>query len=207
MAHGNLREFDPKKESVEDFHERFEFYCVANGIREDNAAKKKAMFITLLGQENFAKLKVLASPTTVNDLSLDAIVQLLSQHFRPATIEIAERFKFFKRKQKEDESATEYMGQLRRLGRTCNFGAYLETALRDQFVCGLSDVKCQRDLLCDAALTAETALKKARASEVVLKETEEMQAVKETGESATIIAATNKQNYLHGVLPMWRVRS
>lgn len=36
MAHGNLREFDPKKESIEDFYERFEFYCVANGIRGDN---------------------------------------------------------------------------------------------------------------------------------------------------------------------------
>ena len=46
----------------------------------------------------------------MNDLSLDAIVQLLSQHFHPATIEIAEWFKFLKRKQKEDESTTEYMG-------------------------------------------------------------------------------------------------
>ena len=65
----------------------------------------------------------------------------------------------------------------------CNFSTYLETALCDQFVCGLSDVKCQRVLLCDTALTAETALKKARASEVVLKENEEMQAVKGTGDS------------------------
>ena len=62
MAHGSLREFDPKKESVEDFHERFEFYCVANGIRDDNGTKKKAMFITLLGQETFAKLIVLSPP-------------------------------------------------------------------------------------------------------------------------------------------------
>ena len=149
------------------------------------------MFITLLGQENFAKLKVLASPTTMNNLTLDATVPLLSQYFCLPTMEIAERFKFFKRRQMEDESATENMGQLQRLGQTCNFGAYLETVLRDQFVCSLSDVKCQRDLLCDAALAAETALKEARASEVVLKETEEMQAVKETRDSATVIAATN----------------
>ena len=111
MAHGSLREFDPKKKPVEDFHEHFEFYCVANGIHDDNTVKKKAMFITLLGQENFAKLKVLASPTTMNNLTLDAIVQLLNQHICPATIEIAEWFKLFKWKQKEDESTTEYMGQ------------------------------------------------------------------------------------------------
>ena len=64
------------------------------------------------------------------------------------------------------------MGQLHRLDQTYNFGAYLETALRNRFVCGLSDVRCQRDLLCDATLTAETALKKARASDGALKETD-----------------------------------
>jgi len=34
MAHGNLCEFDPRKESIEDFHERFEFYCLANNIKD-----------------------------------------------------------------------------------------------------------------------------------------------------------------------------
>ena len=63
MAHDSLCEFDLKKESIKDFHEHFEFYCVANGIQDGNAAKKKAMFIMLLGQETFAKLKVLGSPT------------------------------------------------------------------------------------------------------------------------------------------------
>ena len=102
MMLGNLREFDPKKEPVEDFDEHFEFYYVAKGSHDDNAAKKKAMFITLLGQENFAKFKVLASPTTMNNLTLDATVPLLSQYFCLPTMEIAERFKFFKRKQMED---------------------------------------------------------------------------------------------------------
>ena len=33
MAHGVLKEFDPEKESIEDFRERFDFYCVANKIK------------------------------------------------------------------------------------------------------------------------------------------------------------------------------
>ena len=128
-------------------YKRFEFYCVANGIRGDNADKKRAHFVTLLGQETFAKLKTLASPIAVSELTLDAIKQHLNNYFRPVTVEIAERFKFFKRNQKEQESFTDYMSELRRLAKTCNFDAYLETALRDQFVCGLWDVKCQRELL------------------------------------------------------------
>ena len=95
MTHGTLHEFDPKKESIEDFEERFEFYCVVNGIRGDNADKKKANFVTLLGQDTFAKLKTLASPTAVSELTLDAIKQHLRNYFRPPTVEIAELFKFF----------------------------------------------------------------------------------------------------------------
>ena len=48
-VHGSLWKFNPNKESVEDFHECFEFYCVVNGIQENNAVKKKVIFITLLG--------------------------------------------------------------------------------------------------------------------------------------------------------------
>ena len=44
-----------------------------------------------------------------------------------------------------------------------------------------------RGSCCVSALTAETALKKARAPEVVLKETERMQAVKEPGIATTMI--------------------
>ena len=112
MAHGSIREFDPRKESVEDFYERFEFYCVANNIRPgegDNC--KKALFLMLLGQTTFAKLKVLANPTPVGELSLEGILERLTGNFRPKMIEIAERFKFFKRSQRECESATDFIAE------------------------------------------------------------------------------------------------
>ena len=179
MAHGTICEFDPQKESIEDFHERFEFYCLANNVRaaEGEAAdRKKALFITLLGQGSFSKLKSLAHPIAVADLSLDAILQHLSGHYQPKTIEIAERFKFFKRNQREKESVAEFIAELQTLAKTCNFGNYLETAIRDQFVCGLLDVKCQQELLCETELTAEKALQRAQAMEAVARETRNMRA-------------------------------
>ena len=193
MAHGNLREFDPKKESIEDFRERFDFYCLANNVRdtEENQRRKKALFITVLGQATYAKLKVLANPTSVSDLTLDAIMEHLIGHFRPQTIEIAERFKFFKRNQREAESASEFMAELRSLAKTCNFGEYLESAIRDQFVCGLCDTKCQQELLCQTDLTAGRALQRARASEAVHKETESMQVVRRETEKLAMDGDTN----------------
>ena len=77
MAHGNVREFDPAKESMEDFQQRFEFYCLANNIKADDEAqitRKKALFVTMLGQD-------LANPHAVTELSLNAIVELLPHTF------------------------------------------------------------------------------------------------------------------------------
>ena len=74
-------------------------------------------------------------------------MELLKAHYRPQIVEIAERFKFFKRTQGISEGTSDFMAALRRLAKTCNFGQYLDSALRDQFVCGLRDEKCQRELL------------------------------------------------------------
>ena len=186
MAHGTLREFDVTKESIEDFRQRFEFYCLANNIKNGDEAqrnRKKALFITLLGQTTFANLRDLASPREITDISLDEIIDLLKSHYRPQTVEIAERFKFFKRAQGNSEQTTDFMAALRRLAKTCNFGQYLETALRDQFVCGLRDEKCQRELLSIQDLTATIALQKATAAEAICKETQTMQEIR--GETTT----------------------
>ena len=91
------------------------------------------------------------------------------------------------------------MGELQSLAKTCNFGAYLETALRDQFVCGLRNIQCQRELLCEATLTVDTALKKARAAEVVLKETEKMQACKWESDGYSMIQLTNTRKNTRSV--------
>ena len=155
MAHGVLKEFDLEKESIEDFRERFNFYCVVNKLRNEgeDMRQKKALFLTLLGHSTFSKLKTLASPTAVSDLTIEAIMELLVVHYKPQKIEIAECFKFFKRKQKPSETAVQFISELRALAKWCNFGMYLTTTLRDQFVCGLKDSKCQQELLSISELT------------------------------------------------------
>ena len=35
MAHRVLKKFDPEKESIEDFRERYDFYCVVNKLRNE----------------------------------------------------------------------------------------------------------------------------------------------------------------------------
>ena len=105
MAHGNLF-FDASKENIDDFRHRFEFYCLANNIKDGDATqqnRKKALFLTLVGQATFAKLRDLASPREITEISLDEIMELLKAYYHPKTVEIEERFKFFKHTQGTSE--------------------------------------------------------------------------------------------------------
>ena len=160
----SLESFNPATESIEDYKERFDFYCTTHQVPE---ARQKALFLTRIGRDTFAKLKILVSPTSLNNVSLTAIVTTMTQHYKKDTVEIAERFKFFKRVQHERESVADYIAELRKLSKTCNFGDYLDTALRDQLVCGLKELTTQKELLCMKDLTLTMAIDKARAVETV----------------------------------------
>ena len=71
----SLESFNPAAESIEDYKERFDFHCTAHQIPE---GRRKALFLTRIGRDAFAKLKTLVSPTPLNDLSLSAIVTTMS---------------------------------------------------------------------------------------------------------------------------------
>ena len=60
---------------------------------------------------------------------------------------IAERFKFHQRSQRAEETVTQYLSELRKLAKTCDFKQFLDEALRDRFVCGLREQSIQKRLL------------------------------------------------------------
>ena len=83
MVHGVLKEFDPEKESMEDYKERFDFCCVAIKFKNegDDIRHKKGAIVSLLGHSTFVKLKTLETPTPFTDLTMDTIIELLLAHY------------------------------------------------------------------------------------------------------------------------------
>ena len=110
-----------------------------------------------------------------SDLSLDEIVEKLKVRTHTETVEIAERYRFFKRQQQSDKSVIDYMSELCKLAKTCNFARYLDAALRDQFVCSLRDSHIQQELLSMKDLTVAKAMERSQAMEVASKEARNFQ--------------------------------
>ena len=132
---------------------------------------------------------------------MDELFQLLKDHYEPKVNVIAERFRFFKRQQREGESIAVYLSELRRLARNCQFGEQLKISLRDQLVCGLFQETVQQKILAESDLTLEQALRIAQAAETAQLETQTLRgggmtvsAPKQPAETAFAIKKTTTAN-------------
>ena len=132
-------------------------FFVANGITDQ--AKKVAVFLTVLGGKAYALLRNLLVPTKPADKAYGDLVKVMKDHLKPKPliINIAERFKFHRRNQREVETVAQYLAELRKLTEQCDFRDYLEEALRDRLVCGLRSEVIQRRLLAEEDLTLKKA--------------------------------------------------
>ena len=83
---------------------------------------------------------------------------MLRNHFDSKPLVIAERFHFHRWDQAPGKSISNYVTELRRLATHCDFGGYLEQALRDRLVCGIRHKNTQKRLLSEANLTLKKAI-------------------------------------------------
>ncbi|KAL5463984.1 hypothetical protein EMCRGX_G032937, partial [Ephydatia muelleri] len=159
---GQLSEFQPETEKASAYLERVKLFLLANSVGDD---KHVAVLLTVVGARHFSLLKDLFLPEDVKAKSFEEISKALVEHFEPKPLVIAERFRFYRRTQEEEESVTEFLAQLRRLATHCQFGAFLEEALRDRLVCGLRNHSIQRRLLSESNLSLQKAVEVSTAME------------------------------------------
>ena len=114
------------------------------------------------------------APNLPKDKDYDSLADVLKQHFDPKPLVIAERFHFYKRVQSSTESIAEFVADLRRLSIHCEFGTFLNEALRDRFVCGVEDQHIQKKLLAEDGLTMARALGIAQGMEAAAKNSKEL---------------------------------
>ncbi len=144
------------------YTQRFEHFAKANKVEDD---QRKHLLLALMGAPTYKLLANLAAPTEPGELSYKDVVDKLEAHFKPKPIIIAERFRFYKRNQESGEKMADYLAELRQLAATCEFKTFLEEALRDKFVCGLSSEGVQRRLLVEAGVTLDRAFEMAQGME------------------------------------------
>lgn len=109
--------------------------------------------LSSIGASIYSLLSDLLAPETPSVKFLAEISAALRKHFEPKRAVIAECYHFYKCDQSVGENITDFNAVLRKLATHCNFGVYLEEALRDRLVCGLQQETIQRRLLSETECT------------------------------------------------------
>ena len=164
---GKLEEFYETHGDWTAYIERVEQYFLANDVDDE---KKVPVLLTVIGGKTYSLLRTLTSPDKPSTKPL----AILQGHLSPKPLLIAERFRFHKRDQREDENINTYVAEIKKLSEHCEFGAALNDSLRDRFVCGLHNESIQKRLLVETSLTFEKALKLAVAMETAMKDSVEL---------------------------------
>jgi hypothetical protein len=119
VLYGAIESFNVSGGDFDSYVERFEQFLKINSIKTD---MKVPMFITYCGSETYEVLKHLMIPDTPVTQPYEKIKEVLLGYFSPKRIVIVERFRFYKREQLTHETITNYIVELKKLAKNCNFG-------------------------------------------------------------------------------------
>ncbi|XP_055706137.1 uncharacterized protein LOC129803531 [Phlebotomus papatasi] len=137
------------------YKSRMDHLMAANDIVEES--KKKSVAITLMGPICYGKLVSLLSPAKPESKTYKDIMLVLQEHYSETNNVISERCQFNMRFRREAESVEDYIIELKHMSEECNFGEFLDEALRDRLVSGINDQQIQSKLFLVQDLTWEKA--------------------------------------------------
>lgn len=159
-----------------------------------NDNRKKAIFLTMVGEMTYEVIRSLCTPLSPRDVSYTEIIEQLDRDFNPIPNEIVQRFNFHKSYQRQDKSIALFVNDLRKLSEHCNYPE-LDKELRDQIVCGVTDESLQRRLLAEPAFTFQRAFELATAAETAKKNVQDMRTTSKSESTINKIDQEKKSCY------------
>lgn len=186
---GTIKEFNPEVERITPYLERLALFLTANKVEEGALVPA---FLSIIGSKAYSVLRDLLAPTLPKEVSYETLVTTLKKHYEPNIVVIAERFRFHRCCQESDMSIAEFLAEIRHLATHCEFGNYLDEALRDRLVCGLRSDAIQKKLLTEVNLTLSMAVEIAKGMEAAEKNAKSLKSVDPVIQKLTVDGRESK---------------
>ena len=113
---GFMDAYNPDTDDWSAYVERLDLFFLANEIKDD---KKVAVLLTVLGTKAYSLLRTIIAPSKPAKKTYKQLVDAMKSYVEPKSIVITERFRFYRRDQKERETLVQYLAQLRKLTEHC----------------------------------------------------------------------------------------
>ena len=145
-----LEPFHSNRDDWNAWSRRFEQWLTLStySTGEDTEVKKHAAFCTYIDTATFKLLCSLCAPKKPEELPFEQLKAKLNSQYGTKKIVLAERYRFYNYKQREGQSLTDYIAELRRLAATCEWSEeHLGENLCNKFVMGLRNERSLQQLL------------------------------------------------------------
>ena len=106
---GNVGPYVDSEEDFESYCSRVALFFYANSVK---AEKKVCTFLTVVGARTFSLVKDLVAPKNPAECTYEELVTAMKSHYRPQTVVIYDRFKFYSRNQENGESISKFVAAI-----------------------------------------------------------------------------------------------
>lgn len=167
---GNVEFFSPG-DDFENYIERIVNIMNLNKVKEE---EQISFLVSVCGADLYKIIKSVIAPKKTTEMKFDELTKVLKEYFEPKRNIIGERFYFHRRQQKPEETVCDYIVEIKSLSQTCEFGTFLEEALRDKLVFGIGNPKIPSRLINEKELTFDKACSIAKSMEMTQNNLDEM---------------------------------
>ena len=174
--------------------EDFDIYLV----RSEKEGKKDNVKIALLlncgGRGLVDIFNTLSFEDPEDKTKYKDVLAKLSVYFEPKQYITYERYRFFTRVQKVDESIDDYITDLKIKARNCNFGDLKDEMMRDKIICGITSEQLRGRLLRQGDISLDKVLEVCRSHEASERQLKDLNSVTKSSDM-NVNVVNSKSDY------------
>lgn len=149
----------------ERFRSEWTNYEIAIELDTGNAKKRAAVFLACVGSSAHGVFRTFRFDDADDRNDVTKIIEAFDRYCLGEANVTYERYVFHQRVQSVDESIDEFVADLRKLAKTCQFEQLEDSLIRDRLVVGIRDDSTRRRLLQQKKLSLTDAIDSCKASE------------------------------------------
>lgn len=161
-------------ENFRKFKQNFLIYLKASGLDKKSEDVKVAILLNVIGEDSVELYNTFnLSEDSANEFK--DVLKAFEEYTSPKKNIVIERFNFNSRSQDPCETFDNFVTDLRKLVKSCEYETQQDKVLRDRIVLGISDKSLQERLLRSSDLSLDKTIEFCRAAEAGRKQSEAIQ--------------------------------
>jgi len=129
------------------FRGQWSNYVTAAALNRESPERQAAMFVACVGADAYDIYSTMEFTEEADKRDPTRLLEAFEKHCLGEINEVYERYVFNRRQQEPGETFDSFVGDLRRLVKSCSYEAVEESAIRDRIVLGVLDDATRKKLL------------------------------------------------------------